>query len=86
MAKINITLSDDLLKKVDIYADEHYMTRSGFFSMCAVEKIQADEIVQSIHLMTKCFKKISDSGFVDEETQKELDKLISISELFDSYK
>ena len=33
MAKITISLDDELVKRVDKYADENYMSRSGLISL-----------------------------------------------------
>lgn len=35
--RINITLEDDVIKRVDRYADEHYTSRSGAITRLIVE-------------------------------------------------
>lgn len=35
--RINITLEEEVLKKVDDYASDHYTTRSGAITMLIVE-------------------------------------------------
>ena len=35
--RINITLEDEVVRRVDRYADDHYTTRSGAITMLIVE-------------------------------------------------
>ncbi|MBO6107910.1 MAG: type II toxin-antitoxin system HicB family antitoxin [Eubacterium sp.] len=35
--RINITLEDEVIRRVDHYADEHYTSRSGAITMLIVE-------------------------------------------------
>ena len=35
--RINITLEDEVVRRVDRYADEHYTSRSGAITMLIVE-------------------------------------------------
>ena len=35
--RINITLEDDVVKRVDYYADSHYTSRSGAITMLIVD-------------------------------------------------
>lgn len=80
MAKINITIDDELLAKVDSYCDAYYQSRSGFFAQCAIEKIHAIESLNTLSQITSVLDKVSRSETgLDEETQKEIDELTSLS-------
>lgn len=78
MAKINITIDDRLLEKVDNYADSMYMSRSGVLALGATQLIQAAEITQAIRDISVCVRSIADKGLVDEQAQRELDALDSL--------
>lgn len=78
--KVNITLNDDLLEKIDKKADEMFMSRSGFVALCCTEKLQNMEAIEMLGQMTAAFKSIALKGTVDEETQL---KINAIVELFD---
>lgn len=78
--KVNITLNDDLLEKIDKKADEMFMTRSGFVAMCCTKELQNMEAVEMLGQMTVAFKAIAAKGTLDEETQL---KIGAIVELFD---
>ena len=43
MAKVNITISDDLLKRIDEYADDNYTSRSGLISIATAQYLNANE-------------------------------------------
>lgn len=78
--KVNITLNDELLEKIDKKADDMFMSRSGFIALSCTEKLQNMEAVEMLGQMTAAFKAIAATGTVDEETQV---KIGAIVELFD---
>lgn len=73
MAKINISIDDELLDKIDTLADENFTSRSGFISMGMTEFVKGKELVSAICGMSLSLAKIAAEGKVDEETQKELE-------------
>ena len=40
--RINVTLAEDALRKIDAYAEEHALTRSAFLACAALREIQRD--------------------------------------------
>lgn len=44
MAKVMISVSDDLLKKIDTYAEATYTSRSGLITLCMVEYLKNKEV------------------------------------------
>lgn len=81
MAKINISINDDLLKKVDDYADRNYTTRSGTIALALTQLVNQDEILASIKSMSVAMSKIATTGTVDEETQKQLESFQALSNM-----
>lgn len=73
MAKLQISMEDELLARVDDYADRHYMTRSGFLALAATQLLLQDEVQKSIRTMALAFKTIAETGKVSEKTMKELE-------------
>lgn len=73
MAKVQITLDDKLLERVDTYADENYMSRSGLLSLAATQFLNAAEVSRAIKGMSFAMQKIADNGEIDEKTMKELE-------------
>lgn len=73
MAKINVSLDDELVERIEAYADSNYMSRSGFISLACTQYLASADIVTAIKALSLACQKIADTGEVDEETQKQLD-------------
>lgn len=71
--KVQITLDDALMDRVDAYADENYMSRSGLLSLAVTQYLNAAEVTKAIKEMAVCMRKIADNGTVDHETMKQLE-------------
>lgn len=81
MAKINITVNDDLLKKIDDFADENYTTRSGFFAQAANQFLLEKSVPKSLQDIAVCFKRIADNNQIDEESKKQLEEFAILSKM-----
>ena len=77
--KINITIDEELLKRVDAYCEANFQTKSAFFSQCAIEKIQAMESLNTLSEITEILKNIDPNEVIDENTQKEINDLVNLS-------
>lgn len=73
MAKINISMDDALLDRVDKLASESYVSRSGLIAMAMSDYVNSKEIVSAIKSMSVSMAKIASTGTIDEETKKELE-------------
>lgn len=73
MAKIQISLDDELLKRVDTYADDNYMSRSGLITLAATQFLNMNEVTKAIVSLNAAMQRIADTGKVDDETMKELE-------------
>lgn len=71
--KVNVTLNDDLLARVDQYADENGMTRSGLIAVALGDYLSARELTSAIKSIAFTMQDIAAKGEVDEEAQKQLD-------------
>lgn len=71
--KVNITLNDDLLARVDQYADENGLTRSGLITVALGDYLSAKELTSAIKSISFTMQEIASKGEVDEETQRQLD-------------
>ena len=78
MAKINISIDDELLEKIDNLAEDNFTSRSGFISMGMNEFVKSKEIVSAIKSMSVSMAKIATMGTIDEDTQKELEMFQAI--------
>lgn len=71
--KINISLDDELVKRIENYADNNYMSRSGFISLACTQYLASADVVTAIKSLSLALNKIADSGEVDAETQQQLE-------------
>lgn len=73
MAKINVSIDDKLLERVDTFADENYMSRSGLISLACTQFINSNELMSLIKEMAFNIRKIADTQKIDDETIKQLE-------------
>ena len=71
--KVGITLDDELVKRIDDYADRNYMSRSGLLSLAATQYLNATDMTFAIKEIALTMKKIADTGNVDHETMEKLE-------------
>lgn len=71
--KVGITLDDELLKRIDTYADANYMSRSGFLSVAATHYLNALEVQTAIKEISLAMRKIADTGKIDHEVMEQLE-------------
>lgn len=73
MAKVQISINDDLLKRIDNYAQENYMTRSGIIGTAVTEYLNTREVIMLVKNLSLAIGKIADTGNVDNETMEKLE-------------
>lgn len=73
--KIQMSLSDDLVKRLDNYSKINYLSRSAAVTIAVTQFLNANEFTSMMYDMSMAMRKIADTGELDEETKKQLDKL-----------
>lgn len=71
--KVNITLEEELLQRIETYADENYLTRSGLITLAVSQYLLQAEASRAIVDMSLAMRKIADSGTVTDEQLRELE-------------
>lgn len=71
--KVQISVDDELMKRVDNYADDNYMSRSTLFTIAVTQYINAQDVTRAIKEMAVAMKKIADTGKVDHDIMEELE-------------
>lgn len=79
--KVQISLDDELMKRVDAYADANYMSRSGLVSLSVTNYLNQAEAFKAIKVMAVAMRKIADNGKVDKETMKQLEDFERLSKM-----
>lgn len=81
--KINISIDDALIQRVDAYADANYMSRSGFISLACAQYLNQNEALISLGEMANAFRKMAETGTITDEDRKHL---LYLETLVSSYK
>lgn len=81
--KINISIDDALIHRVDAYADANYMSRSGFISLACAQYLNQNEALISLGEMANAFRKMAETGTITDEDRK---NLLYLETLVSSYK
>lgn len=77
MAKLNITIQDDLLAQLEEYADKTAQTKSGFIATSVRTYIDSLRYFSMLSEMENAFKRLGTNGNNDTETIDELNRMIS---------
>lgn len=67
--KVQISINDELMKKVDKYAAENYLTRSALCTLALNKLLAEEEALSLMKEMSIAMKKISQNGEIDEESK-----------------
>lgn len=79
--KVNFSIDDDLMRRVDAYADENYMSRSGFVTLACTQYLNQMEAFKAIKEMSFLMRKIADSGKVTPEIIEQLEDMERLAKL-----
>lgn len=84
MAKVAVSIPDELLQSMDEYAKAHFLSRSGFISMCCHHYLQAQELQRVVGVMSDSMAKMADAaeaGSIDEATMKEFEQFQKLAKM-----
>ena len=71
--KVQITLDDKLMARLDTYAENNYMSRSGLVSLCCTQYLNQVEAITAIREISLILRKVADEGKMDEDTLRQLE-------------
>lgn len=71
--KVQISLDDKLLERIDTFAKDNYMSRSGLISFASNQFLNSAELTGLMKDMSLAMRKIADNGDVDAETIQQLE-------------
>ncbi len=71
--KLQISLDEELVKRLDSYAEKNYMTRSGLISFSVSQYLNQAEVMLAVTDMSLAFKKIAEKGTIDQDTLEQLE-------------
>ena len=79
--KVNITLDEELMRRVDEYAEENYLNRSSLVSLATTQFLNAADVTKAIKDMAFAMRKIADNGEIDDETRRDLEDFERLSRM-----
>lgn len=79
--KVNVTLDDKLMERIDNYADANYMSRSGLISFATNQFLNQVEVIGMVKDMSLAMRKIADTSNIDHETMEKLEDLERICKM-----
>lgn len=82
MAKLQISINDELLEKIDKCCSDNYMTRSGLISLACVQYVNQTEIVNALKGMENSLKKIANENIAPQEVVDDLKQLENTIKIF----
>lgn len=71
--KVQITMDEELLSRLDSWADDNYLTRSGLITVAVGQYLNQVEAVKSVKGIALSLRKIADTGNVTDAQMKELE-------------
>lgn len=80
--KVQISIDDDLLRRLDGYANKNYMSRSGLVTLACTQFMNTQEAVLAIKDISLAMRKIADSGEIDEESKQQLADFERVAQMF----
>lgn len=84
--KVQISMNDDLVKRIDNYVGNNYMTRSGLITLACNQYLGQAEVIGAIKEMALAMRKIADTGTIDDETIEMLEDFERISKMLTGQK
>ena len=70
--KINISINDELAKRIDNYADDNYMTRSGLIAQACNNYLIQNEALKAVKDLSLSIRRIAETGTIDKDTENKI--------------
>ena len=81
MIKVNVSLDENLVRRMDEYAENNYLKRSSLVSLALTQFLNANDVTNAIIEMSLCMRKIADSGEIDDSTLEQLEDFERLSKI-----
>lgn len=79
--KINISIPNDLLDRIDEYADDNYLSRTAVICLATNEYLVSREMQKMFREMSKVCKRLAESDGMPEDIQQQLDEFQRLTKL-----
>lgn len=82
LAKVQISIDDRLLEKVDSFADSNYTTRSGLITSALNQYVLSLEVSNALSNLYILMRQISEDKSISEEQKRQLNDIETLVRLF----
>lgn len=79
--KLQISLDDNLVVRLDEYAEENYLSRSGCISLALTQYLNSADVTKSIKDLAISMRKIADTGKVTAEQMEQLEDMERLAKM-----
>lgn len=79
--RVNMTINDDLLARIDTYAKANFMSRSSVVGFACNQFLVQHELQSLLVDMNRAMRKIADEGNLDDEQLKQIEQWNSMMRL-----
>jgi metal-responsive CopG/Arc/MetJ family transcriptional regulator len=73
--KVQITLDDNLVARLDEYAEYNYLSRSGCISLALTQYLNQQDVTKAIKDLAFSMRKIADTGKISAEQMEQLEDM-----------
>lgn len=77
--KISISIDDTLLEKIDDYASENYLTRSGFITLVSKNYLSQQEALKTLSSLRSALDIVKDTGELDPKSEADIQAFMQIA-------
>ena len=74
MAKVQISINDDLLERIDQYCKQNFIARGFFISLIASKHLQTEQLMQTLAALQAAMEAISTGRELTPEQEQELEE------------
>lgn len=79
--KVNYSIDDDVVARINENADKLHMSRSCFVSLACCTYMNSLEMQRAVSEMAICMRRIADNNEIDEQSKSELEHFAALAEL-----
>ena len=79
--KIGISMNSDLLSRIDAYAEDNYISRSGLISMACNQYLNAMELQSCLNRLTLAVERVAENTAIDEQSKRDIEDFERVARL-----
>ena len=79
--KFGISMKSDLLKRIDTYAEDNYLSRSGFISLACTQYLNSVEMQSCLNRLTIAIERVAQNNVIDEQSKRDFEDFERVARL-----